>query len=134
MVADRELDAPQINALVAEHVMGWADCNVRRLNGLDRACGTPPNGNYPTMCPDAFADISAAWEVVEKLRDRHGVEIVGGPEDEGMDDWVVIIKEYGYRPFQDMKWEARADTAPLAICLAALAAVGALPPTTEGTP
>ncbi len=72
--------------------------------------------------PKYSTDIAAAWQVVEKLKERAQVHLLGGPDDEGgCEEWTCGIMSFGYRPFQDQKWNGRAETAPLAICRAALA-------------
>lgn len=122
MEAGREMDA-----LVGENPMGlipcdkWEYCNLGSMGGpaLRKMCGH--NNCYPTQeipvmggkvggCPEYSTDISAAFEVVEKL------------------DSCLYLKEHG----RDGTWEAffcganetawigRGETAPLAICRAAL--------------
>lgn len=110
------MDLRKIDALVAEHVMGW-----------HRACGAwiGPNGlstsygfeeDAKDFCPST--DIAAAWEVVEQIR-----EILSDPTifiSSVFGGWCVELRRWG---------SARADvetreTAPLAICLAALKAKG----------
>lgn len=87
-------------------------------------------------CPDYFLEavnwystlIAAAWEVWERLDSEHEVLI---SREEGR--WVVHIVARGCdneKHHKELAFEV-ADTAPHAICLAALAAVGALPPATE---
>ena len=100
MEAGRELDT-----LVAEKVMG--------LN-VDRSM--MHNGPSYFDPPAYSTDIAAAWLVVEKLRETHDVEL------------------RGYQPYEPNNWQVVVDsefytegTAPHAICLAALKAVGADP-------
>ena len=112
LLAGRELDA-----LVAERVMGWhregvllwpPDCKrTKWVHGVS----VPP---YSTQ-------MAFAWEVVEKLKERVLVIVGGGPNDEGgCEDWYCTVKSFGYRQFQDQEWSEVANTAPLAICRAAL--------------
>jgi len=129
MEAGRELDA-----LVAEKVMGK---KVRILSN-SLFCWEY-DGEYENLyglaqpIPAYSTDISAAWQVVEKLCnwdvDDNMLILKGqGPdiEDKGPDredprDWqwweAEINGTWG-------KVEAQAETAPLAICLAALKAKG----------
>jgi len=116
MVAGRELDA-----LVAEKVMGWSvnrsergwetlGVRPKRLIGRRGMCRLPGDAWSPSE------DISAAWEVVEKLG---AVRI-----EKFSDGWYA---QFGERE-RDRNFRLTAgiaDMAPLAICLAALAAVGA---------
>lgn len=106
MKPGRELDA-----LVAEKVMGWKSVEHRFEDPFHRWDGiAPEHGSHRFTVPDFSTDIAAAWEVVEKLNDlilerdvtaegtRYNVVI------DGIETW--------------------AETAPHAICLAALKAVG----------
>lgn len=101
MKAGRELDA-----LVAEKVMGWncelRECHTRKV--LHSEYGGPPH--YST-------DIADAWLVVEKIDQQVTVTKCA-------DGWLVTIDDY----FCHGGVEIMAGTAPLAICLAALKAVG----------
>ena len=121
MVAGRETDA-----LVAEKVMGWRwavdECEAPSLN--DGRCEREPNIFILHFTPSRA--ISSAWKVVEKLNAdgwRWGMVQVD-------DAWVVNLynadaeddcSECGRR---NSSPQAEASTLPLAICLAALAAVG----------
>ncbi len=134
MVAGRELDA-----LVAEKVMGLTvklmyDPGFIDIGPWEKVDGVsdPPDA-IEGWCPvaDYSTSIAAAWEVWEKLIE---------------DGWYPdLITTYGpgektpiYRCELHRGWDGLddhlvvcADTAPASICLAALAAVGALPPTLE---
>ena len=99
MNAGRELDA-----LVAEKVMGWT--NVRFIcHGL--SLRGEVDGEPSEKVPFYSVDIDAAWDVVEKIGTSFTLE--------RYNRWYV---EFGDR------YSAAADTAPHAICLAALKAVG----------
>ena len=121
---------PELDALIAEKVMGW------RRSESSRWIDT--NGNPTTYqsregsnCRFEFrpsTDIAAAWEVVEKLSDR----------------FMASINQAHYRAkegvVRDGRWEVRFSSldpasrafglselclsTPLAICRAALRAVG----------
>lgn len=105
MKAGRELDA-----LTAEKVMGLrvvrcpdhGDCIYWHAYGPDR-----PDGQLP----EYSTDIAEAWQVVEKLRDLD-------PE-----IWWDVHWECVFNTNDSRVW-GTADTAPEAICRAALAAVG----------
>ena len=113
----------KIDALIAEHVMGWfpdmplAYDSYIADNGDRRAIRISSSVSYDLSiyknCPHYSTDIAAAWLVVEKLTDRNS--------------WFCISEKYNDR------WEATfnyltppvvADTARMAICLAALKAKG----------
>jgi hypothetical protein len=135
MEAGRELDA-----IIAEKVMGWQretdERELRRLNSgyLDASeyarWWINPSGGWACASPRYSTDIAAAWEVVERLKDAN--------RDDASYDFDLIYesskeRETGLRN-DVFGWFAqfgeaehgsgRADTAPLAICLAALEAVG----------
>ena len=95
LAAGRELDA-----LVAEKVMGWV-----------------PGAGFANDTYWSFStDIAAAWQVIEKmLNDGYGTSIADGPH-----GWSVAFGSTE-KPFAD----ADGDTPALAICRAALAALGA---------
>lgn len=113
MQAGREMDA-----LVAEMVMGyqWQDGALQHddLPGGGR-CHPRSVMNPP---PPYSTSIEAAWQVVEKLQDIPGYELLD----------IRLRRKHGVAIMTDagscMKCLVTADTAPLAICLAALKAVG----------
>lgn len=125
MDAGRELDA-----LVAEHVMGWKRVDVPKdydgqnagvtlLPATPSSIGWDPKGAYALwhFCPYYSTDIAAAWLVVEKLVNEGKVFIVKGDGLRTGDyplKWTVLC---------DNQPRTDANTAPLAICLAALKAV-----------
>lgn len=106
---------PELDRLVAEKVMGWEPVS----SGL-RMRGSPPDlwlckgGRRRVMRAwNPSTNIAQAWEVVERCRSlghRVTLQLDGA--------WRVWIN--GGLPSED-------DTAPLAICFAALAAVGGEP-------
>ena len=119
--AGRERDA-----LVARHVMGWSRSNDglggawwydERGNKTIYGGGSSGQSTYKEFRPST--DIAAAWEVVEKMR------IMVSPT--LLNRWIAgVLKGVtgdGKRYYFDGT-TAEADTAPLAICLAALKAVG----------
>lgn len=146
--AGRELDA-----LVAEMVMGCerrvSTLLAERMRDPGGACwcGPAPYGgsmgrggihsaSYLGLGTREVApystSIAAAWEVVEKLRDN-GLHVCIS-SDAVDEEWEVEV----WRPEEDNEYgqvmvgtPGYADTAPHAICLAALSAVGASTPTGE---
>jgi hypothetical protein len=126
MKPGRELDA-----LVAEKVMGWEPWPSQI--GSDRWKGPDGEPRYTWIEARAFAglmewrpstSISNAWEVVEKLLTQLGQQDFHIEHLEGM-GWSVATCH------EDTGWKGwiTADTAPHAICLAALKAVGVNPDT-----
>ncbi len=118
MEAGRELDA-----LVAEKVMGWED---RRMVGLASPGWLKPGSSQLHNLPRYSANIRDAWEVVEKLKadgwNIHMDSVGFNNEDEG--EWRT---HFSHDVEDDARYAHVYDdggTAPHAISLAALKAVG----------
>ncbi len=110
--AGRELDA-----LVAERVMGWKRPTKKRDVTWYRADGS---GCGAENIPHYSTDISVAWQVVEKMCANNYSFDAGSWEN--MDDgnnWYACFEHSTevYRP------STPAPTMPLAICRASLAAM-----------
>ena len=99
MQAGRELDA-----LVAEKVMGWT--------AIKGDLGSMPDGRIYVEVPYYSTAIAAAWGVVEKCKYEVWIRCLHG-------SCEVRVVDCGHEITR-----VDADTAPLAICLAALKAVG----------
>jgi hypothetical protein len=126
MPAGREMDV-----LVAEKVMGWHLWDWEK-GDLDCACGkthyAPQDigiGYYPRCAeePEGYlsfsTDIAAAWELVEKWKSIDGqfLNIFWNVTQAGFPNyWTCGMWKSGWTQ-QDI---GTADTAPLAICRAAL--------------
>jgi hypothetical protein len=119
--AGRELDA-----LVAEKVMGWVEvrkqsiANALGQHVMDDYVGQPSIGvTQPVLVPRYSSMIQEAWKVADHLRTRSQfVAVLSGMGPQGVQPWICKInRDGGFL-------EERADTAPVAICLAALKAVG----------
>jgi len=112
------MDNRKIDRLVAEKIMGWKYypeghhiSNELTWIGAD--------GGWYIKCPNYSTDIAAAWEVVEKLQKEYIVSILG-PDDQGT-HWCVDIMSKN----QKLNFANEVgNTAPMAICLAALKAKG----------
>lgn len=107
-MTNRELDK-----LVAEKVM-WLDVYTDTFGPLTKT------GKRIYLVNDYSTNIAAAWQVFEKIReaypDRHiKIECIA-------DSWSVTIGSLGV---------GGVDTAPMAICLAALHAMGVSIPKEE---
>ena len=116
--AGRELDA-----LIAEKVMGWTSVAMAGLFTQFPAialCGLPPGAQLNAdlqVVPRYSTQIAAAWQVVEKFK----MTITPNnchPHIKAK--WCVDVELKGSHEL----WLAGAETAPLAICRAALRAVG----------
>lgn len=110
MKAGRELDA-----LIAEKVIGtpskdiqeWTECYNHNSWYIQRF----------DLLPRYSTDMTAAWEVVDTLfKDGWRLELLGSE--------VLGDDMGGYDVYFSCKAGVRGDTAPHAICLAALKAVG----------
>jgi hypothetical protein len=123
----------ELDALVAERVMRWK-LHTQFTPPRWSVPGAPPQFNMPTECPPYSTDIAAAWEVVEALEgktilelDEHGAfrsRENGGFQLQGpyiRSQWRAgwLERDHEYYLAEEV-----AATAPLAICLAALKAVG----------
>jgi hypothetical protein len=117
MKAGRELDA-----LIAEKVMGWKGINSHAAhlevgqfyNRQDGVVIVEHRNRLRMFEPST--SIADAWLVAEKLNEKWG-------------NWALIFRGtwavYEYpNDYGEYPPDAEADTAPLAICLAALKAVG----------
>jgi hypothetical protein len=120
MSAGRELDA-----LIAEKVMGSVPCDKWRPFTAYPAQWVKDTGEcYHASChppqmgpPHYSTDIAAAWAVVERLVVLgHPVELSLEPNDNGQCLCTLMAERMG----EEATW---GDTAPLAICRAALKAV-----------
>jgi len=133
MEANRELDA-----LIAEKVLG--------ITGIEHGDSDWWEEDFPLSegwlirdhdyreVPHYSTDIAAAWQIVELMTSRMGYQNLGfrwvgpvfKPETDYLDTtwplgttcWYVMVEADGRREY------LYADTAPLAICSAALAAIG----------
>jgi hypothetical protein len=108
-----KMDIREVNNLVAEKVMGYVRSNYRGQEGW----GTPDQYTWYSHFNPA-GDISDTWKVVYKLRKVN-------------DFWFELSTPESFSlkykcTFQldDMEESEIADTAQMAICLAALKAVG----------
>lgn len=104
--------------LVAVHVFGYevtvSEHHVYRL-GTERGGWTTQ-----TSCPDWPNDRTACWDVVEALRKRGLKVCINAP---GPDYTSWDVRGWNERTNSN-RFIAHADTAPRAICLAALDACG----------
>ena len=106
----------ELDALVAEKVMGWVRAPVLNMTNISAWFEKGIRGRSPrfivrTDAPRYSIEIQAAWEVANKASGLiHVAEMTNG--------WVVTIRNSETHK----TWQAAADTLPLAICRVALAA------------
>jgi hypothetical protein len=121
-----KMTAREKDALVAEKVMGVkVDCPTCMVAELG-CIGTP---TYPACYEGKgkchySSDISAAFQVVEKMRER-GIMLT-------LMNWHYYGRNYWTAKFRNSdadnkEWEGEGDTAPSAISLAALLALSPSP-------
>lgn len=124
MQASRELDA-----LVAEKVMGWTPRGPHPIFA-SRVFAT---GHSDTFAPYFSSDVLAAWQVVQKMRELGWWMRLQSPFESDDSTWNA-----GFTAHSCTGWNGRpdhsgqGDTAPLAICLASLKALGVELPANEG--
>lgn len=117
MKPGRELDK-----LIAEKIFKFETETVYDVWVFLRNEGKYSGGDWiPTHVPDYSTSITAAWQLVDKIRTLTGI-------DYDSDLFTVQQLNSGWRAgtmsFIDWTLEAVGDTAPHAICLAALKAAG----------
>lgn len=116
---------PELDRLVAEKVMGWTGSNGEawKANGIatDYVVGGADLGLHPST------NIAHAWEVVDHLRKTKKVHIIVWPDDVKDVYQAADFTEQGFGDHWidgDIDRLSEAPSAPHAICLAALRAIG----------
>lgn len=109
----------ELDALVAERVMGWVRTNRSRF-GIAPAGPVfwgPPDGegSVTTVLPRFSTDIAAAFEVVDRMQGREYGWDLWLPNSAGFQRVAKVYNGSG-------EWTAKGDTLPEAICRAAIAA------------
>lgn len=115
-----ELSPRERDALVAEKVMGFTvtDWPTGKSFPVTSAIAAGVlSERQESRIPHYTTQIAAAWEVVEKLRREKMLVTVVSDEDGG---WNAEMWDYNNR----QSGEVFAESAPEAICLAALRACG----------
>lgn len=117
-----------LDALVAEQVMGQrrvGDCPLGASDCIGKY--EPQIGRWPCLAPYS-TDIAAAWEVVEAMVGK-GCEfaLIADERCEPRDYAAEFSRNNSNIGETTYLCGERADTAPHAICLAALRAVGVEP-------
>lgn len=110
----------EINALVAQQVMGWKKCkSTTELTVADSFYnhGDILINHYGKMVRifKPSVDISDAWQVVEKMKAAHVVSMIAATHEN---------KCMSMRLSDAASFEATSFSIPLAICLCALASFG----------
>lgn len=113
----------EIDRLVATKVMGWkiyADSAGYKFWSINE------NDISRIICSvtsfEPTKDIADAWQVVEKLRERKIFSLYDAWDE---DDNKIFCAVFEYNDtYHVVEYKEYAETAPLAICLAALKSVG----------
>ncbi|HZE98091.1 MAG TPA: hypothetical protein VE981_13760 [Planctomycetota bacterium] len=116
----------ELDALVAEKVMGWLSvhkqsiANAMGQHVMDDYVGLPTStSTIPQLVPRYSTMIQEAWKVADELRGRSQfVAVISGLGPQGVQPWICKINRDGGFI------EERADVPAVAICLAALKSVG----------
>jgi Phage ABA sandwich domain len=110
------MNTREIDRLVAEKVMGW---KWEYNDMLNRYVSRDEKGFWHlNFCPST--DLLDAWQVVEKIIEQFGSYSLTKIKDGGHYCEVLYWNNGAF----DVIAEVEAETAPLAICLAALKAMG----------
>ncbi len=114
---------PELDALIAEKVMGWKP-NAKHPNLSGDGWWETENGGengYLAVLPEFSTDIAAAWTVVEKMPRVLGHIYPSFDEESGKFlHWCAVVENS--EPWSSARYGAVGETAPLAICRAALRA------------
>lgn len=129
MKAGRELDA-----LLAEKIFGCKVDREKRFYEVTMFCGCPgrqhdSDSDRVEGIPWYSTDIAAAWQVVDHVRYsvRNGRFVVRAPEGPAPAYWSAGYEDTSSEPgYGDSihHWLVEGETAPHAICLAALRVIG----------
>ena len=128
----------KLNILIAKNVMGWThweNCNDGDWEGPDDVtffanfsgefglAVYEPGYDEPTFYFAPSTDLQDAWDVVEKMKDKSWLITIQNCHDKTGHNyqWCVIMAN---NDPESEAVEGMASTVPLAICLAALKAVG----------
>jgi len=104
---------PELDRLVAKHIMGWKEGQeiLESLSGIG-ILGEKALPRYST-------DITAAWSVVEKLVNLGWlVNLLSPWKGNATCHWTCYVERKGENGWERL--EATGDSAPLAICRAAM--------------
>lgn len=123
-----ELSGRELDAAVAEEVMGW---RRPRGQGATWHAPHPRGGLYGTGAgniPTYSSSWDAAREVVEKIDPKAFViQAERGFGEGNVDGWKFLIVKRGQIVRQSSTWRGDGDALPLAACRAALAWKRSLP-------
>ena len=120
--------APRLDALIAEKVFGCVVSDDGKylprcicLGDVVERGKVPPHGRggefFSQTIKEYSTDISAAWEVVDKIKNDYSLDLYTDGDDKII--WYCYLENED----KDVWVREKADNAPHAICLAALEAL-----------
>ena len=114
----------ELDALVATEVMGWHGGNPSWITQEGKCTGWLSRFETDSLAEEfnPSTDISAAWQVVEKMKEKYWMAINTSMSSLQETEWGVEWSKNGVIEKVDF---VLAPTAPLAICRAALLAMEA---------
>ncbi len=127
---------PQVNALVAEHVMAWqggeCDGEIGEYSTTDpycQQCGEFESLSWGRLAhqkrmPGWSESIAAAWQIVDKYSAAWNIDRYTTFDSTGNWRFQWSVSFAVFDEHVRIGGMGQADTAPLAICRAALLAVG----------
>ena len=122
----------------AAELIGWTSVGERH----DNVFGSPPNidlpqpakGEWCTFVPDYPNDITAAWELIDRLVEMEFWPNISAPYGQGKDGdlwsvqwndgWVGVDVSEDEKEAEYERWTAYGDTAPRTITRAFIIAMG----------
>jgi hypothetical protein len=127
--ATQELTGRELDAAIAERVMGWRNLHMERHGDDFPRFGQPPGSAHDCVNVPAFStDILDVWQIVDRLRGLHfAVEVTSLPTPASNPDrpfYRVCVANHNEPAANRSHVYEWADTAPLAICRAALKVFG----------
>lgn len=121
-------DNRSLDVLIAKKVTGWKGIREGNFPGFDYVGKKPlsngENSRDDYLIPSYSTDIAAAWQVIEKLRQDHRVDISLCNNSIVLPDYQNQVRVKVFDRGEISAIEQTDIAAPLAICLAALRVVG----------
>jgi hypothetical protein len=126
----KELSGAELDRAVAEHVMGWTRKPNGMMHGKAQEVFVDDRDNTYSIrcgCAEDFnpsCDIEAAMQVVEKIRQSNEFCCINIHSDHNYVWRVSLIRVESQNASHGVTASATNESLPLAICRAALAAIG----------
>ena len=119
---------PELDVAIVSRVFGENIRSGGKIVPLDNGYATWVNSTlehlYVVPLPPYSANIDLAWKVVEKMREKYHFTLSDDTNSEIGTHWLAHFYNNRVTPFiSSDSFSSRSETAPLAICRAALLAV-----------